>query len=81
MQQTQVSVYRTIGPLVNFARNGQLYLILSCQGILKIWMSGNLFSALCHFLDEPAHEKTKNLGFRPRLAQTGLYNHRIRLES
>ena len=31
--------------------------------------------------DEPVHEKTNNLGFRPDLTQTGLYSHRKRLEA
>ena len=31
--------------------------------------------------DEPSHEKTNNLGFRPGPTQTGLYCHRSRLKS
>ena len=30
---------------------------------------------------EPVREKTNNLGFRPGLTQTGLYNHRRWLEA
>ena len=30
---------------------------------------------------EPVHEKTKNLGFRPGLTETGLYSHRRWLEA
>ena len=32
-------------------------------------------------LNEPVHEKTNNLGFRPGLTQTGLYSLRSRLEA
>ena len=31
--------------------------------------------------NEPLHEKTNNLGFRPGLTQTGLFSHRSRLEA
>ena len=30
-------------------------------------------------INEPSHEKTNNLGFRPGQTQTGLYSHRSRL--
>ena len=30
----------------------------------------------CNLINEPVHEKTNNLGFRPGLTQTGLYSHR-----
>ena len=32
-------------------------------------------------LFEPVHEKTNNLGFRPGPTRTGLYRHRIKLET
>ena len=32
-------------------------------------------------INEPVREKTNNLGFRPGLTQTGLYNHRRWLEA
>ena len=32
-------------------------------------------------INEPVHEKTNNLGFRPGLTQTGLYSHRTLLEA
>ena len=32
-------------------------------------------------INEPVHEKTNNLGFRPGPTQTGLYSHRSRLEA
>ena len=36
---------------------------------------------LIHIIYEPVHEKTNNLGFRPGLTQTGLYDHRRWLEA
>ena len=32
-------------------------------------------------INEPVHEKTNNLGFRPGPTQTRLYSHRSRLEA
>ena len=32
-------------------------------------------------INEPVHEKTNNLGFRPGPTQTGLYSHRTLLEA
>ena len=51
-----------------------IYCIISIvYYIMQVFSSSQLF--------EPVHEKTNNLGFRPGLTQTGLYNHRRWLEA
>ena len=37
--------------------------------------------AIIVITNEPVREKTNNLGFRPGLTQTDLYNHRKELEA
>ena len=54
-------------------RHGQLY--------LQLKFSKTDLSCAFYFTFEPLHEKTNNLGFRPGLTQTGLYNHKSRLEA
>ena len=44
-----------------------------------VWRLG--IEVVVNVINEPVHEKTDNMGFRPGPTQTGLYNHRRWLEA
>ena len=44
-------------------------------------ISMNAIVLFCRHLNEPSHEKTNKMSFRPGLSQTGPYSHRSRLEA
>ena len=49
-----------------------------CAHKTVIWNADGIAGII---LNEPVHEKTNNLGFRPGLTQTSLYSHRSMLEA
>ena len=58
-----------------------MLLVLNSDMLQFRYAASLAFANVQPIIIEPVHEKTNNLGFRPGLTQTGLYNHRICLEA